>query len=189
MHKLVKEIRGCRICEQYLPLGPKPIISFRSNAKILVIGQAPGLKVHETGIAWNDESGKNLRRWLGVNEEQFYDPDLFAIVPMGFCYPGKGKSGDLAPRPECASTWHEQIISELTNVKLTLLIGQYAQNHYLKNWDWMSLTETVRHYEEYLPYFFPLPHPSPRNRPWIKKNPWFSSQVIPSLQNRVGKII
>lgn len=189
MSKLLEEIRGCTICAESLPLGPKPVLSYRPNSKILIIGQAPGTKVHETGIPWNDESGKRLREWLGVDQEQFHNPDLFAIVPMGFCYPGKGKSGDLPPRPECAPQWHQKIISELTEIKLTLLIGQYAQKHYLKTWDWMSLTETVKHYDEYLPYFFPLPHPSPRNRAWLKNNPWFEEDVVPSLQSRIRKII
>ena len=189
MSKLLEEIRGCTICADALPLGPRPVLNYRSNSKILIIGQAPGSKVHESGIPWNDESGKSLRKWLGVDEEQFYDPDLFAILPMGFCYPGKGKSGDMPPRPECAPQWHQKVISQLNQVKLTLLIGQYAQKHYLKNWDWMSLTETVKHYDEYLPYFFPLPHPSPRNRIWLKKNPWFEESTVPSLQSRVRRII
>ena len=189
MNNLIQDIKACQICKAHLPLGPKPIIWLNEKSKILIIGQAPGTKVHESGIPWNDESGKKLRNWLGVDEEQFYDPDLFGIMPMGFCYPGKGKSGDLPPRPECAPQWHQQIISGLKQVKLALLIGQYAQKYYLKNWDWMSLTETVKHYDEYLPYFFPLPHPSPRNRIWLKRNPWFEKSVVPTLQKRVKKII
>ncbi|MGW8123947.1 uracil-DNA glycosylase family protein [Roseivirga echinicomitans] len=186
---LLKQIRACTVCAEYLPLGPKPIVSVGRNSKILVIGQAPGTKVHASGIAWNDASGKNLRKWLGVTDEQFYDTELFGIVPMGFCYPGRGKSGDLPPRPECAPLWHGKIFDQLKEVKLTLLIGQYAQAYYLGKGKKSTLTETVQNFEAYLPKFLPLVHPSPRNGIWMKKNPWFEADVVPYLQKRVKDLI
>lgn len=151
----------------------------------MIIGQAPGRRVHESGIPWDDKSGENLRDWLGVDSDRFYDPSYFAIVPMGFCYPGTGKSGDLPPRKECAPQWHELILSQLTGVRLTLLIGQYAQKYYLKQAVEKNLTETVRSFERYLPGYFPLPHPSPRNNIWKRKNPWFEQDLLPILKERV----
>lgn len=186
---LLHQIKACTICAEHLPLGPRPVVSVSAHSKILVIGQAPGTKVHASGIPWNDVSGKNLRKWLGVTNEQFYDTDLFGIVPMGFCYPGKGKSGDLPPRPECAPLWHSQIFDHLKEVKLTLLIGQYAQGYYLGKGKKKTLTETVMSYESYLPEFFPLVHPSPRNGIWMRKNPWFEEEVIPNLQKKVQEIL
>ena len=153
----------------------------------MIIGQAPGSRVHMTGIPWNDRSGVNLRRWLGVSTEQFYDNKIFGIVPMGFCYPGKGKSGDLPPRKECAPLWHDSIFAQLDNIELTLLIGQYAQRYYLQKARKSTLTDTVRHFEEYLPDFFVLPHPSPRNIGWMKRNAWFESEVLPILQRKITK--
>ena len=186
---LLHQIKGCTICAEHLPLGPRPVVSVSAQSKILVIGQAPGTKVHASGIPWDDVSGKNLRKWLGVTNEQFYDTDLFGIVPMGFCYPGKGKSGDLPPRPECAPLWHSQIFHHLKEVKLTLLIGQYAQGYYLGKGKKKTLTETVMNYEAYLPEFFPLVHPSPRNGIWMRKNLWFEEEVIPNLQKKVQEIL
>lgn len=182
--RLLNEIRACRQCEAHLPLGPRPVVQLGPGARILVIGQAPGTRVHETGIPWNDPSGDTLRRWLEVSREQFYDPELFAIMPMGFCYPGRGKSGDLPPRPECAPTWHRRIQAALPRIELTLLIGQYAQRYYLGN-RYRSLTDTVRHWREFAPAQLPLPHPSPRNRRWLRDNPWFEQEELPALRERV----
>lgn len=188
MDDLLNEIKKCSLCSEQLPLGPRPVISTHQNSKILIIGQAPGTKVHETGKPWNDHSGRNLRKWLGVTDDQFYNPELFAIVPMGFCYPGKGKSGDLPPRPECAPQWHQKLLAEMPNIQLTLLIGQYAQGYYLERRK-KTLTETVRSFEDYLPNYFPLVHPSPRNGIWMLKNPWFEEEVLPELQRIVGDVL
>lgn len=187
--QLLSDIKACQICKGKLPHEPNPVVSLSKNSRILVIGQAPGTKVHASGIPWDDVSGRNLRKWLGVTDEQFYDTDLFGIVPMGFCYPGKGKSGDLPPRPECAPQWHTQIFDHLEQVKLTLLIGQYAQKYYLGKRTAPTLTETVGNFESYLPDFFCLVHPSPRNGIWMRKNPWFESAIVPELQSLVQKII
>ena len=189
MLDLIRDIQNCRACAAKLPHHPKPIVQISKQSKILIIGQAPGRRVHETGIPWNDPSGNKLRTWLGVSNETFYDPSLFSIVPMGFCYPGKGKSGDLPPRPECAKLWHSKIMEEFESRPLILLIGQYAQRHYLKGTYRGNLTETVKNYHEYLPGYFPLPHPSPRNQNWLKVNPWFSDEVLPALKERVFDII
>lgn len=186
---LLSQIKACTVCAEHLPLGPRPVVSISAHSKILVIGQAPGTKVHASGIPWDDASGKNLRKWLGVTNEQFYDTNLFGIVPMGFCYPGKGKSGDLPPRPECAPLWHNQILDLLKEVKLTLLIGQYAQAYYLGERKKKTLTETVQNYNHYLPEFFPLVHPSPRNGIWMRKNQWFEEEIIPKLQQSVKSIL
>jgi uracil-DNA glycosylase len=187
--QLQAEISRCQICLPHLEFGVNPVVSFSEKSRILVIGQAPGSIVHSTGVPWNDKSGDNLRAWLGVDEETFYNPDNFGIVPMGFCYPGKGKSGDLPPRKECAPEWHTKILSTLTNVDLTLLIGQYAQKYYLGSAKKKTLTETVENYKSYLPQFFVLPHPSPRNNIWMKKNPWFKATILPDLKEAVRKLI
>ncbi len=189
MQDLLSNIRQCAICEKHLPLGPRPIVSAHPKAKIVIIGQAPGTKVHKTGIPWDDPSGKQLRNWLGVTDAVFYDETKIAIMPMGFCYPGKGKSGDLPPRPECAQQWHKPLLDHLPNVELILLIGMYAQNYYLKNKAKKTLTETVANFKAYLPTYLPLPHPSPRNRFWLTKNPWFEIEVLPELKEKVSKIL
>lgn len=189
MDNLLKQIRGCEICLEYLPNKPNPIVQVNAESRIIIIGQSPGRKVHETGIPWDDASGEELRRWLGVEKNQFYDASLFGLIPMGFCYPGKGKSGDLPPRPECAPAWHQQILTKLNHQRLTLLIGQYSQKYYLGDRLKGTLTDTVKAYLEYLPGFVPLVHPSPRNRIWQKKNPWFELDVVPSLRSLVQKII
>lgn len=183
--KLLTEIRQCTICAKHLPNGPKPILQASPSSRILIIGQAPGQKAHDTGVPWNDPSGDRLRLWLGVNKDKFYDPDLFALMPMGFCYPGKGKSGDIAPRPECAPKWHQRLLDKLPNIQLTLLIGQYSQRYYLKDDIKPTLTDTVSAYREYLPNFLPLPHPSPRNQAWFKNNQWFEKDVLAILREKV----
>ncbi|MGV6831879.1 MAG: uracil-DNA glycosylase family protein [bacterium] len=182
MEQLLENIQQCRLCAEYLPLGPRPVATAHENSKIVIIGQAPGTKVHLSGIPWDDASGKQLRKWLDVTPEEFYNTENFAIVPMGFCYPGKGKSGDLPPRKECAPEWHNALLSKMPNVKLILLIGMYAQKYYLKESAEKNLTTNVRNYKTYLPKFFALPHPSPRNRFWLTKNPWFEKEVLPDLQ-------
>ncbi|PZX50613.1 uracil-DNA glycosylase family protein [Algoriphagus chordae] len=188
-YNLIREAKSCRLCESHLPLGPNPVFSIHPQSKILLIGQAPGTKVHKTGIPWNDPSGDELRRWLDVDKAQFYDPKLFGIMPMGFCYPGRGKGGDLPPRPECAPTWHQEMRDHMPEVKLTILIGQYALKYYLGKDKKKTLTETVKNYETYLPEFLPLVHPSPRNLMWRRRNPWFEEEVVPSLRERVHDLI
>lgn len=185
MKKLLSEIRDCTVCKKFLPNAPRPVLQAGKNSRIIIIGQAPGQKVQNSGIPWDDQSGNELRRWLGVGKEQFYDERLFALVPMGFCYPGKGKSGDLPPRPECAPLWHKRLLKKMQNIKLIILIGQYAQNYYLGEGLKPTLTETVKNFKEYLPQYLPLVHPSPRNKIWQKKNPWFEKEVLPQLQKVV----
>lgn len=187
MDPLLKKIRTCQLCENHLPLKPKPILNFSVNAKIMIVGQAPGIKAHESGKPWNDASGKRLREWLGVTDEQFYDESLFAIVPMGFCYPGKGKSGDLPPRPECSAKWMQPILQKLEKIELTILIGSYSQNYFLKT-ETGDLTSTVKNWKNYSPKYFPLPHPSPRNNIWLAKNPWFEKALIPQLKKVISKL-
>lgn len=189
MKRLLQDIKQCVICEKHLALGPRPVVSAHPDSKIVIIGQAPGTKVHASGIPWDDASGKQLRKWLDVSVEDFYDETKFAIIPMGFCYPGKGKTGDLPPRPECAPQWHKPLFDELKNIELVILIGMYAQNYYLGKAAKKTLTETVRNYSEYLPKFLPLPHPSPRNRFWLTKNPWFEVEVLPKLKVKVKDLL
>lgn len=189
IENLLSDIRSCIICKEHLPNYPKPIIRASSKSKILVIGQAPGQRVQNSGVPWDDASGKALREWLNVSSELFYDTNLFAIMPMGFCYPGTTKGGDLPPRIECAVTWHKKVIGQMPDVQLTLLIGKYAQDYYLLKNAKESLTETVKNHTAYLPYFIPLPHPSPRNNIWLKKNSWFKTDVIPLLQSRVKTLL
>ena len=181
---MLEEVRACRLCEALLPLGPRPVIQASNSARLLIIGQAPGTRVHETGVPWNDPSGDRLRDWLQLGPEQFYDSSRVAIMPMGLCYPGRGKSGDLPPRPECAPTWHPLVLEQMPALQLTLLIGQYAQSRYLPQ-HYGSLTENVRQYRKVLPSLFPLPHPSPRNRRWLAQRPWFEEDVLPILRQRV----
>ncbi|MCB9231743.1 MAG: uracil-DNA glycosylase family protein [Bacteroidia bacterium] len=185
MDQILNEIKGCSVCAAHLELGPNPVLAAAPQSKIVIIGQAPGRVVHQSGIPWDDKSGDNLRRWLGMDKSTFYDPKQVALIPMGFCFPGKGKSGDLPPRTECAPLWHARLWSHLQEVKLTLLIGQYAQEYYLKGRTQPTLTETVERFENFLPEFFTLPHPSPRNNIWMKKNPWFGEKVLPELKKRV----
>lgn len=189
MEKLIRQIKDCKICLPYLEQGVNPVIAASPESKIIVIGQAPGRIVHETGIPWNDKSGDNLRKWFGVDKTAFYDTSIFALMPMGFCYPGKGKSGDLPPRKECAPLWHDALMQRMKEKKLVVLIGQYAQHHYLKDKVKSTLTQTVRSFKEYLPEYFPLPHPSPRNNIWQAKNEWFSTEVLPILKEKIAAII
>ena len=185
---LLDEVRACKVCQEHLPYKVRPVLRAHPSAKILIVGQAPGIKVHQSGIPWDDASGNRLREWMGVDKDLFYDESKIAIVPMGFCYPGKGKSGDLPPRPECAPLWHEKLLKELSHIKLTLLVGKYSQNYYLHNQK-ASLTKTVKAWRQYLPQYLPLPHPSPRNFIWMNKNKWFEKKVIPDLQKAVKKIL
>ena len=186
--KLLTEIRACTQCADELPLGPRPILRAKLSARVLIVGQAPGTRVHASGIPWDDPSGDRLRDWLNVDKTQFYNDSLFAIVPMGFCYPGKGSSGDLPPRPECAPLWHERVLSQLPDIELTLLIGQYAQQYYLND-DYKTLTERVKNWRDTKPGFLPLPHPSPRNQLWLKKNAWFSTDVLPYLSVTIRELL
>ena len=189
LRDLAQEIRACTLCSAYLPLGPRPIIQVNHSAKILIVGQAPGSQVHETGIPFDDPSGNRLREWMGIDKSVFYDELKLAIVPMGFCFPGTGKSGDLPPRPECAETWRKKLLNELPQISLTLVIGQYAQAWHLGQLVKENLTETVKAWKEFGPEIIPLPHPSPRNNIWLKKNPWFEQEVLPKLQAKVKSIL
>lgn len=184
---LLTDIHACTLCSEYLPLGPRPVLQAHPSARILIASQAPGRKVHETGIPFNDASGKRLRDWLGISEAVFYDPRKIAIVPMGFCYPGKGASGDLPPRPECAATWRDALLSRLKNLQLTVVIGSYALAYHLP--EAVSLTEAVAAWRNENASVIALPHPSPRNNPWLKRHPWFEEQAVPQLQARVRKAL
>ncbi|WP_323118988.1 uracil-DNA glycosylase family protein [Burkholderia alba] len=186
---LLTEIRACRVCAASLPLGPRPIVRARPQARILIVGQAPGARVHASGIPWDDASGERLRNWLGVDSAAFYDETRFALVPMGFCYPGRGTSGDNPPRPECAPLWMDRLLRELPDIRLTLLIGQYAQRRFLAGERKASVTETVRAWAGYGPGIIPLPHPSPRNQAWFKHHPWFSTDVLPVLRDKVAALV
>ena len=183
---LLSDIRTCKVCAEHLPLGPNPVVRADAGAKVLIIGQAPGTKVHETSIPWNDASGDRLRDWLGVRRKDFYDTQKFAIMPMGFCYPGRAPNGgDNPPRGECAPLWHGRMQSHLTGVELTLLVGMYAQNHYLGERRKRTMTQTVRCAQNYAPDVFPLPHPSWRSTAWMRKNPWFESEILPRLRQAI----
>lgn len=187
--KLLTKVRACQLCAAHLPHGVRPVLAASAESRVLIIGQAPGRKVHESGVPWQDQSGDNLRTWLGVDAKTFYDPKCFALMPMGFCYPGVGKSGDLPPRPECAPQWHPPLLAAMKSVRLTLLIGQYSQAHYLGDRAGENLTATVRRFRDFLPQQLPLPHPSPRNRIWLKKNPWFEEKLLPELKRIIAASI
>jgi len=184
---LLGEVRGCAICAKHLPLGPRPVLQLHPDARLLIAGQAPGRKVHESGVPFADASGDRLREWLGLSHEIFYDPQQVAILPMGFCFPGTGKSGDLPPRPECAATWRKPLMQRLRKLKLTLVIGQYAQAYHLPDAA-KSVTDTVQGWRDYWPDIVPLPHPSPRNNLWLRRNPWFEKDLLPRLQSRVAAV-
>jgi uracil-DNA glycosylase len=188
--KLLKEIRACRICEAHLPLGPRPVVQASATSRLLIVSQAPGRKVHESGIPFDDVSGDRLRDWLGIDKAMFYDASRIAIVPMGFCFPGSGKGGDLPPRPECAPAWHPRLLPLLKQVKLTLVIGQYAQAGLLGVARGTRLTDTVQAWREHLARgYLPLPHPSPRNRLWLVRNPWFEAELLAVLRERVAEAL
>ena len=187
-NQLLTEVRSCKICEPILKDGVRPVLQVNKHAKILIAGQAPGSKVHATGIPFDDPSGDRLREWMGIDKETFYNSQKIAILPMAFCYPGKGKSGDLPPPPICAKTWRNQLLESMPEIQLTLVIGQYALAWHLKNRE-KKLTETVRNWAAYGEHVMPLPHPSPRNNIWLKKNPWFEEDVLTVLKSRVDKIL
>lgn len=183
---LLAEISACTLCTGKLPYAPRPVLAASASARLLIVGQAPGRRVQESGIPWSDASGQRLRSWLDMAPEVFYDSAQVAIVPMGFCYPGTGRNGDLPPRVECAPAWHARLLATMPQVRLTLLIGAYAQNYYLAGQASATLTQTVAQWKDYLPAYFPLPHPSPRNTLWLKRNPWFEAEVIPVLRRQVS---
>ncbi len=185
---LLTEVRACVICAEQLPLGPRPVVQMHPLARILIVGQAPGRKVHETGVPFNDASGDRLRTWMGISREVFYDAKQIAILPMGFCFPGTGKSGDLPPRSECAPAWRAALLSHLRNLQLTMVIGQYAQAYHLPN-EGASVTEVVQAWRKNWPHTVPLPHPSPRNNLWLKRNAWFEEELIPVLRSRVSEVL
>jgi uracil-DNA glycosylase len=185
---LLDEVRSCTICADHLPSGPRPVFQIHPAARILIAAQAPGRKVHETGIPFNDASGDRLRTWLGISREIFYDATKIAIVPMGFCFPGTGKSGDLPPRPECAPAWRGALLSRLKHLKITLVIGQYAKAYHLPD-NGRSLTDTVMDWRKSWPHTVPMPHPSPRNQLWLKRNPWFELELLPALRDKVSEVL
>lgn len=182
---LLSEVRSCTRCAAHLPFGPRPVLIASASARLLIVGQAPGRRVHETGIPWNDPSGDRLRDWMQLDRERFYDQKRIAIIPAGLCYPGTGPGGDLPPRPECAPCWHPRLVPKLPKLQIALLVGSYAQAYYLGDLRRRTLTDTVRAWRDYLPHFLPLPHPSPRNQMWLKRNPWFAEDVLPFLRNVV----
>ena len=188
LQQLLSEVRGCEVCRPHLELGPRPIVQVGRGARIVIIGQAPGRRVHESGVPWEDPSGERLRTWLGLTTTQFYDPESVALVPMGFCFPGTGKSGDLPPRVECAPLWHDRLLAELPDDRLEVIIGSYAQARYITSRG-STLTETVGRWAEYLPNQIVMPHPSPRNRRWLTQNPWFERDVVPAIRNRVQEVL
>lgn len=186
--RLLTEVRACRHCEGLLPFAPRPVLRAAASARLLIIGQAPGTKVHASGIPWDDASGARLRDWMGVDSDCFYDTERIAIIPMGLCYPGRGRGGDLPPRPECARLWHARLLALLPNLRLTLLIGDHAQRYYLPERR-HSLTWRVRHWRDWLPHYFALVHPSPRNTLWLRRNPWFEEEVVPALREQVRRVL
>ncbi len=188
LDNLLQAVRACDHCATHLPCGPRPVVQAGASARVLIAGQAPGSRVHETGIPFNDASGRRLRDWLGIDEVTFYDPERVAILPMGFCYPGKGRSGDLPPRPECAPLWRRQLLAQLPNIELTLVIGAHAQAWHLPDRAG-SVTDTVRAWRQWWPQVIPLPHPSPRNNGWLKHHPWFEQELLPVLRRRVAELL
>lgn len=186
---LLVAVRACRACDAHLPLGPRPVLRAAVTARILIVGQAPGLRVHQTGIPWDDPSGERLRAWMGVGKDVFYDESRIAIIPMGYCYPGRGNGGDLPPRRECAKLWLDQLLAKLPSIELTLLIGLHAQRHFLGSRRKPTLAETAMAWREYSPAFIPLPHPSPRNTPWLQRNSGFERKLLPELRKRVDSIL
>ena len=185
---LLAEVRRCTLCTAHLPLGPRPILQLHPHARVLVAGQAPGRKVHESGVPFADASGDRLRDWMGITPEIFYDPRRVSILPMGFCFPGTGKAGDLPPRPECAPAWRGKLLRQLGKLQLTLVIGQYAQAYHFGDTSG-SVTATVQSWREHWPNVVPLPHPSPRNNLWLRRNPWFEKELLPRLRARIAEVL
>ena len=185
---LLHDVEECTICKKHLPLGPRPVLQIHPKARILIAGQAPGKKVHESGIPFDDASGNRLREWMGVSKDIFYDSRQIAILPMGFCYPGSGKSGDLPPRVECESAWRKQLLEQLANLEMTLVLGKYAQAYHFGKAS-SSLTELVKSWRSYWPNMVPLPHPSPRNNIWLAKNSWFEAELLPPLRTAIASIL
>ncbi|MCY2960664.1 MAG: uracil-DNA glycosylase family protein [Planctomycetota bacterium] len=185
---LLNEVRACTVCADHLPLGPRPVLQLHPSARILIAGQAPGRKVHLSGTPFADASGDRLREWLGIESKVFYDPNRVAILPMGFCFPGTGRSGDLPPRAECADEWRALLLKRLERLELTLVIGQYAQAYHLPE-SGASVTEVVQNWRTHWPKVVPLPHPSPRNNLWLRRNPWFDSELLPRLRRRVASVL
>ena len=189
LEALLTAVRLCRACEAHLPLGPRPVLRATATARILIVGQAPGTRVHKTGIPWDDPSGERLRSWMGVSNDIFYDESRIAIIPMGYCYPGRGIGGDLSPRRECAQLWLDHLLAKLPLIEFTLLIGRHAQRYFLGSRCKSSLAETTNSWREYSPAYFPLPHPSPRNTPWLQRNPAFERQVLPRLRTQIAAVL
>lgn len=188
LNDLLVQVRSCSVCADHLPSGPRPIVQLAKKARIVIIGQAPGRRVHESGVPWDDPSGRTLRRWLDLTDEQFYDPEIVAIVPMGFCYPGSATSGDNPPRPECAPLWHEPLLNHLNEDRLEVIIGMYAQKRYVPDRR-ENLTKTVANWKAYMPNQVVMPHPSPRNQHWLTKNPWFEEETLPAVRARVAEVL
>lgn len=189
MESLLAAVRNCRACASHLPHGPRPVLQAAETSRILIVGQAPGMRVHTTGIPWDDASGERLRGWMGVGKDIFYDESRIAIIPMGYCYPGRGSSGDLPPRRECAELWLTQLLAKLPQIEMTLLIGQHAQRHFLGSRRKSSLAETTKAWREYAPQYIALPHPSPRNTPWLQRNSGFEQELLPELRMRLGALL
>ena len=186
---LLRSIRLCTICADHLAAGPRPIVQFSSTSRLVIVGQAPGARVHASGIPWDDASGDRMREWTGLSKPEFYDPAKVALVPMGFCFPGSRAGGDLPPRPECAAEWRLRILKLLPAIELTLVIGRYALDWHLKTTQKASLTQTVQNWKQYWPAQLPLPHPSPRNNIWLKKNAWFEAEIVPELQRKIACLL
>lgn len=189
LEALLAAVRACRACEAHLPLGPRPVLQAAATARILIVGQAPGLRVHHTGIPWDDASGRRLREWMGVDKDVFYDASRIAIIPMGYCYPGRAASGDRPPRRECAQLWLGELLARLPRIELTLLVGQHAQRHFLGSQRKPTLAGTIGAWADYTPRYVPLPHPSPRNTPWLQRNPGFEQQLLPQLRSRIAALL
>lgn len=189
LESLLAAVRDCRACQAHLPLGPRPVLRATETARILIVGQAPGLRVHTSGIPWDDPSGERLREWMGMDKDTFYDESRIAIIPMGYCYPGRGNGGDRPPRRECAEIWLDHLLAKLPRIRLTLLIGLHAQRHYLGSRRKSSLSETIKAWRDYAPRYIPLPHPSPRNTPWFQRNGWFEQLLLPELRSRIETLL
>ncbi|MEO8057239.1 MAG: uracil-DNA glycosylase family protein [Burkholderiales bacterium] len=187
--QLLRAVRACRVCESHLPFGPRPVLQAGVAARILVVGQAPGARVHASGVPWDDASGDRLRAWMGIDKTIFYDAERIALIPMGHCYPGRGVGGDLPPRPECAALWMAALLAKLPRIEMTLLIGLHAQRHFLGNRRQRTMTETLARWQDCAPPFMPLPHPSPRNTPWFKTNPWIEHDLLPAVRSRVQQLL